>query len=394
MNKPSYRLVVFGLILLFWNCSPSEPKVLKSIELIHLNYAKRILPPSQSIIHQVKAIPLSTHNEQIFIGQIDKVEMDGDHIYLLDKKTTQLLVFDTIGNYINTVGQVGKGPGEFVNISNFFISEKHVVIFSDYTHAFLYYNKEDFTFAFKKEATLFPNQILPTVEGFVYNMNFHPDRHPNNKMNNIYWVDKNHQVLTSHFPFVEQETRSTISGTLVPSAQKDRFIYNPIFNDTLYSISKNDRYAKYHITLPDPLPLHWRDINEYFKRPLHENLQYSILNPEIGESQDALFFTYNNQYYGVWPSIYFINQDAFFAGQELLDHDYLFSVFNKFLGVHKEQFIFSVNPEAIQYKMSNNDNFKEQLNADKRHEVTDVLKQITLRSNPLLIICTFQLDKP
>ena len=59
-------------------------------------------------------------SERSFIGSISKIELYDGKFYLLDKSTTkQVHIFDTLGNYISNVGNIGRGNGEYLNIEDF-----------------------------------------------------------------------------------------------------------------------------------------------------------------------------------------------------------------------------------------------------------------------------------
>ena len=52
-------------------------------------------------------------------GRIDKAKIRDGKIYIADDRIRTLIVYDRFGNYIATVGEHGKGPGEYVNLSDF-----------------------------------------------------------------------------------------------------------------------------------------------------------------------------------------------------------------------------------------------------------------------------------
>ena len=63
--------------------------------------------------------------DKSIIGAVSKVIKTNDRVYVLDnQKSKALLVFNRSGKFLYTVGNVGKGPGEFVEPTDFEINEK------------------------------------------------------------------------------------------------------------------------------------------------------------------------------------------------------------------------------------------------------------------------------
>jgi hypothetical protein len=79
------------------------------------------------IFKEIRIIPLET-SQYCFIGKIKKVKTTTDRIYILSKNTgensgTDLLIFNSKGDFISKVGRDGKGPGEYGQIQDFSISK-------------------------------------------------------------------------------------------------------------------------------------------------------------------------------------------------------------------------------------------------------------------------------
>ena len=52
-------------------------------------------------------------NEKAYIGTIEKIKVDANRIYLLDKSLKQVLIFSMAGEFVRALGRSGEGPGEF-----------------------------------------------------------------------------------------------------------------------------------------------------------------------------------------------------------------------------------------------------------------------------------------
>lgn len=76
----------------------------------------------KDIFKDYKAIKLET-NENCLIGKIHQIEMYKDKFYIADKTTAKgLYVFNKDGSFERKIGQLGKGPGEYLDITSFSIN--------------------------------------------------------------------------------------------------------------------------------------------------------------------------------------------------------------------------------------------------------------------------------
>jgi hypothetical protein len=74
-------------------------------------------------------ITLAT-GDQYLIKDIDKIHIDDDKIYVLDKRNFSVLIFDTTGNYLNHLKRQGNGPGEYVDITDFMVVDSSIFVLS------------------------------------------------------------------------------------------------------------------------------------------------------------------------------------------------------------------------------------------------------------------------
>ena len=82
-----------------------------------------------SVFKRVKTIILET-NKDALIGNINSVQVFGDKIYILDsEKAKCIFVFNKSGKYLQRIGNVGKGPGEYVKPTDFTIDMKNKFIY-------------------------------------------------------------------------------------------------------------------------------------------------------------------------------------------------------------------------------------------------------------------------
>lgn len=64
------------------------------------------------------------------IGGIDKIVLQNEHIYILDKKQATIFIFTHNGKYQNKIANQGRAPGEYLSISDFEVYDSHVYCLS------------------------------------------------------------------------------------------------------------------------------------------------------------------------------------------------------------------------------------------------------------------------
>lgn len=109
--------ICFALILLATSCTKKEADTRKIV--VDVNEIQESIPISQ-IFDSLAYIPLETTKESLF-KQIDKLRMDRDgNFYILDKKGVNAIYkFDKQGRFQARIGYSGKGPREYMEITDF-----------------------------------------------------------------------------------------------------------------------------------------------------------------------------------------------------------------------------------------------------------------------------------
>ncbi len=71
-----------------------------------------------------------TDDEDEFFGVIADIEIDENgNVYLLDSQLAEVKIYDKDGNFLNSIGREGEGPGEFrLPSAMFFTEEGHVAV--------------------------------------------------------------------------------------------------------------------------------------------------------------------------------------------------------------------------------------------------------------------------
>jgi hypothetical protein len=97
--------------------------------------------------------------EDCLIGLIKSVVLCDSLFFIHETKTSSILVFDIYGKYQWKISKKGKGPGEYVKISQMMVNEKSkkVIIYDEFTKKMIFYS---FDGKFDKEIIRFNNGAL------------------------------------------------------------------------------------------------------------------------------------------------------------------------------------------------------------------------------------------
>jgi len=164
MKKNIYSIFIVSLflLLLFTNflCTPNQ-KELNQIESrykINLDEKKEKFVPLSIYFKSPKTIILETKKESL-IGNINKLQVFDEYIYILDRRHAKsLFVFDLDGCFVRKIGGFGRGPGEYIQLSDFTLDTENRFIFllDDISRRVIKYSldgKHIQTFTLKVEGT-------------------------------------------------------------------------------------------------------------------------------------------------------------------------------------------------------------------------------------------------
>ncbi|HTO16511.1 MAG TPA: 6-bladed beta-propeller [Edaphocola sp.] len=144
-----------------------------------------------NFVDSITFIKLETNNNEI-ISNITKVQLFNDKIFILDRDRNSIFVFDKNGSFIEKVQNIGRGPGEYLQLVDFEINNQGIFLL-DYPNNILHYN-------FQLEYL----QNINLMELYTFTFNYYKD---------MFWVcnEAGSQNELFHFSSVNQKgiTRNT-----------------------------------------------------------------------------------------------------------------------------------------------------------------------------------------
>ncbi len=216
----------------------STNKNLIEINIDEQDYDNTVL--YSHLFKSVKLIALET-NRNYLIGQIDEIELYNDTIYILDANIGKAIyVFDKNGGFINKIGRLGKGPGEYFRPKSFTIDKntKQIKVLDESKLLIFSINGN-----FQKEIPLShydSPRYLKSVNGITYFD--HQMFRGRTSSYLLSAIDSTGQILNQWLPYKEYN-----KGLTLPFGTKNHLVntfydikFTQPFFDTIFSISNND----------------------------------------------------------------------------------------------------------------------------------------------------------
>ena len=92
------------------------------------------------MLNEYKLTALETTRDCV-IGEVNKILYANGCYCILDRRQQkQIFVFDESGKFLRTIGRQGRGPGEYSEPSDFFVSDSMVVVYDMFMHKLNYYS--------------------------------------------------------------------------------------------------------------------------------------------------------------------------------------------------------------------------------------------------------------
>lgn len=264
---------LMGLYVMFImvGCRPdSEPAILpKNVHQFSLEQSLNSNSTALDInqyFNLTRAIILE-FKDSMPIHNIFKVLISAPSIFILDNVQNFIFVYDLQGRFLHRIGEIGDGPGEYLDITDFVISNNEVIIFSNSSRKIIHYTS---TGSLVKEIPIihFGEAIVLFNDGYILHTknNVHPQMPYDLLLLNSAgeMVDRAQKVNPGHPVFQS-------SGFLLKN-ELDNIRYMKTFGSTIYSINEDFKLVPLYsidlgssaldvnkFTQPDELMMHYHE---------------------------------------------------------------------------------------------------------------------------------------
>src|SRR5690606_8598239 len=171
--------------------------------------------------------------ENFAIQNIHKIIVSEPSMFILDNVQNFIFVYDLEGNFLNRIGGIGDGPGEYLEITDFTITNDDLVVFSNNSRKIIHYSSIG---KFIKEFPIlhYGSSLAVFDQGYIIQTknNVHPQM-PYDLLflnNSGEMVDQKQQAYPN-FPSFE-------SSGFLKNVSAGKILYMNVFGNIIYQVNE------------------------------------------------------------------------------------------------------------------------------------------------------------
>ena len=260
INSKSLTLFLVLTIPLVFGCKNNNALTDSSTELFDIVTAlnKTDTIHLSSIASKIKYVRLQS-DSSCFIGRIklplsENVKYIDNKFFISDRSSMSILAFTSDGTFIRRLGRKGRGPGEYIDITDFtFIPEKEqlaILCGAGCNKIYLYQLSGEFIKEIKVD--FYPTNIISFNNRLVL-INSRQYRHQSNYYTITLISDKG-EILKRIISHVNEKSQLSIGGPRTYILGNTLHYYEPVY-DTTWRISHNlEVESKSIVQYGDKLP--------------------------------------------------------------------------------------------------------------------------------------------
>jgi hypothetical protein len=249
-------VLIFFLLTSCIGQKKEKKKSINSKPIVELNISNELFDENKdysSLVGSIEVIKLET-NVNSLIGGIRKVVFQNNRFYILDGSQV-LYLFNEIGNYLNKLDKRGKGPGEYLEIRDFFVDKDGSIKVLSYNTILKY----DSTLKFLEKKTISIKssngrlisaiRFLPNDDfTFLYTGSFGLRKIEPGKEKALYCINDKNEIVDEYFPIL---SISTMGHEKFYRSNDTINFTNTFGNDTIYQINDNYLIPKVFINFSE-----------------------------------------------------------------------------------------------------------------------------------------------
>lgn len=249
------------MIILFIYCScsknSSQNQENNTINEIVISYEPDNEIKASSFIEDYKIVQLSASNDNL-IYQISKVQYSNKKIYILDSPGNCIFIFNDDGTFDKKLNKRGSGPGEYIQITDFYIDDNNLLVLDFTQQTILQYTKD---LKFIKKMNLKSH-----ASKFIYhNKTYWSYNEPIQKMPDYQFSSftKKGKSIKNFLPRSSIKHQYIWSGVNVFALNGLKKYLSPQYNDTIYNITDDNIKPEFVINFNERKFPKNKNINDY-----------------------------------------------------------------------------------------------------------------------------------
>ncbi len=240
--KLIFNVVTVLVIVLLAGCVSDQLMVGSGNNITTVVTPKPVNAKDIDIIKDLDCIILEA-KENAFFGYVSKLRIYRDKIYVLDDRhANALFIYTMEGKHVATIGdKVGRGPQEFVQLSNFEIdyANHQILTMDNFGHKFMIYDLEG-NFIKQVNSDIMVSQAALLPNGNIFHAIAPYLTHIDNENRRIIVVDENKKIVHKKFEYKINKNLRFSNDDIIRSQLDGSFNFAPLFRDTIYAIVSSD----------------------------------------------------------------------------------------------------------------------------------------------------------
>jgi len=194
------------------------------------------------VFSKIELIPIET-NKDILIESVSKLIYKDGLFYILDKNQKCIFIINQEGRLVRKLDKVGKGPGEYGDISDFEINPytNNIEILSQWGIIYIYNLKCEFKGSYKLPSKIRAVHFFTNIDSDI--VAFYALFE---KKSIILYSKKSSKIIDNFFEVPESVKGSPLQGLKSPFVQFDeRTLFYQGFTNTVYEFNKSRLRTRY-----------------------------------------------------------------------------------------------------------------------------------------------------
>jgi len=373
----------------------------KDFKVIGINniYEKQKI---DTIIQSYFYLPLQT-NKNCLIGKIDKIVINNNRIYILDKaQTKSIFVYDINGKFVFKINKIGKGLGEYDNIRDFDIdmSGNQIVVLCPNFRKLIFYNTTNGLFLKEQKLDFRPLSFIKVnLNRYLFDCKVKLEKNMGNNM--LMVADSFGNIPIGYFP----RTNYTSTEKTPFSRFKDYIYYCSNYNDTIFSYRNDTLLKKYYIDFGKrklditSLPKELFDVsgviennivpflnqNKFAKYVQSKDIAYHITSFFESDSFIRFQFIYGQKIFNALFDKTSQHLKTYYELEQTEEICYGLTTY----AAYKDSFVSVINSDILAQILSYREK-KDSINLHTIRKKVHLPDKITLEDNPLLIFINYK----
>lgn len=241
MRKIIFSSCFVTIVFSFLSCSDNKPALpITEIIIDSKNEVDISRSLTTDYFKSRRLVKLETTDESL-ITRINRLIVYDNKYYIFDQQNKSVFIFDESGKYISKINNIGKGPGEYIQLTDFTIDTKNkqIILLCDIPSCLIYYDLDGKYLNQKKNEKLI--HYISAGQNSIFFVNFLITYNEN------YIVIQNGSKYSEFLP-VEDYIKNKDFYSIHPNIIRSDYTYFfKVYDNLVYELTDDNVVPKYKI---------------------------------------------------------------------------------------------------------------------------------------------------